>query len=146
MKLDKETQLPEALRELLGVIMSADHVEVISVPNGSTIEEEMAKRGYREDKEPKLNQAEWPYPGAEADKRATDEANAEGDKEEGAVYREKQRQMALKIVRKRQASLLEALDIYKAMEKSIMRQEKERTSTDQLNELVMMMKLKVLGL
>jgi hypothetical protein len=118
-----QKQLPEGLKDLIAAISGADHVEVVRVPEGSSIEEELKKR----------SDPNW------CD--SCQEVHAEETPESRAA----QKPRALENLRKRMAWHLECLDVLKDMEKSLLIPEAERTTKTTLDEVMLMLHLKMLG-
>ena len=131
----------DIIKGLIKQITGADVVdlEVIKVPEGSTLEAEMEKRGYKRDGEPCEgcgNQHAWITP--EGTKVF---AHGGHDEKETQVSQEKEfkgrRARALQGILRRQAVALQIYDKLKEMEKSIQRDQDEREAGDLFTEILL---------
>lgn len=118
-----QNQLPEGLKDLIAAISGADHVEVIRVPEGGSIEEEIKKR----------TDPNWC------------EVCNEVHGEETPKDRADNKARALENVRRRMAWHLECHELLKRLEVSLQTPEDKRTTQTTLDEVMMMVHLKMLG-
>ena len=128
--------MEEVIKNLIKQVLGADadvDIEVVKVPEGKTIEQVMAERGFKPSAEPCAGcgqHHEFIGPNGE-------HTFAHGDEEtqaEKTGFKEK-RAKALEGVRRKQAEVLRMYDLLKELEKSIAQKEKDRDIMDLMNEV-----------
>lgn len=121
-------------------------VEVVKVPEGKTIEEVMAERGWKPDGDACEGCGlHHEFINAEGTKGLAFPEGEDDKPEPEADSFEARKAKALSSVREKQAHALKMYDLLKDMERSIAASEQKRDMGDTLAEVVMMLEIKALA-